>query len=184
MPAVDVTLWEYVETAPEVSPRPKDMAAAIAVVHQVLAEFGGALPLFGVELDDASRLLEPHRSPALAAEDRRFLTSVIDQLRSALPAVQAGWPPLHGSPHDANWLVSRDGPLLLDFETACRGPIEWDLAALSDDVLDCFPDADGELILALRRMRSVCVAASAGLPPSARRSFARLPRFTSGSCAV
>ena len=162
---LSLTLWEYVEPAPKVAPDPKDLAAAIAVVHRALGDFGGSLPLFTVELDDASRLLEPQRSPALARVDRRFLTSVISQLRAALPTRGAGWRPLHGSPHGANWLVSRHGPLLLDFETACRGPIEWDLAALSDDVLDCLPGVDGELIVAMRRMRSACVAAKCWVAP-------------------
>jgi hypothetical protein len=162
---LSLTLWEYAEPAPEVVADRKDLAAAITVVHRVLADFGGSLPVFTVELDDAGRLLDPHRSPALAAVDRRFLRDVISELRSVLPARGADWRPLHGSPHGANWLVRRDGPLLLDFETACRGPIEWDLAALSDEVLDCFPDADGELIWVMRRMRSVCVAAKCWVAP-------------------
>jgi aminoglycoside/choline kinase family phosphotransferase len=55
--------------------------------------------------------------------------------------------------------------LLLDFETACVGPIEWDLAALGDDVLAFFPDADRDLISIMRRMRSVCVAAKCWVAP-------------------
>ena len=73
--------------------------------------------------------------------------------------------PLHGSPHAANWLLSADGPLLLDFETACLGPVEWDLSALGDDVLACFADVDRDLIAILRRMRSVCVAAKCWVAP-------------------
>jgi hypothetical protein len=39
--------------------------------------------------------------------------------------------------------------VLLDFETACLGPIEWDLAALGDDALAFFPDADREVIFTM-----------------------------------
>jgi hypothetical protein len=56
--------------------------------------------------------------------------------------------------------------LLLDFETACRGPLEWDLAALDDAALTLFPRVDRELILLLRRMRSACVAAKCWTEPT------------------
>jgi aminoglycoside/choline kinase family phosphotransferase len=54
--------------------------------------------------------------------------------------------------------------LLLDFETACHGPVEWDLAALADDALVFFA-ADYELIPMMRRMRSVCLAAKCWVAP-------------------
>lgn len=49
--------------------------------------------------------------------------------------------------------------MLLDCETACRGPLEWDLAALDDAAVNLFPEVDWGLIGLLRRMRSACVAA-------------------------
>jgi hypothetical protein len=79
-----------------------------------------------------------------------------------LAGLEATYRLLRGSPHAANWLLSADGSLLLDFETACVGPVECDLSPLGDDVLACFPDADRGLTAILRRMRSVCVAARAG----------------------
>jgi hypothetical protein len=59
--------------------------------------------------------------------------------------------------------------MLLDFETACRGPLEWDLAALDDAALTLFPGVDRELIVLLRRMRSVCVAAKCWVEPTRAR---------------
>jgi hypothetical protein len=157
-----LTLWEYVEPLAGAAPAPAEMAAAIKLVHEAMSDFGGSLPCFEVELDDARTLLQPDRSPSLPAVDRRFLLSVVDELEATLaPNDQA----LHGSPHAANWLLSADGPLLLDFETACRGPLEWDLAALGDDALAFFPDADRELISRRGRMRSVCVAAKCWVAP-------------------
>jgi Phosphotransferase enzyme family len=145
-----VTLWEYIQPVADAVPD----ARVLKLVHAALSDFAGPLPWFGVELEDARRLLEPERSPALAADDRRFLVSVIDELEPSLPP---GGRPLHGSPHADNWLVSADGPLLFDFETACRGPLEWDLVAVAD--------ADDELSFTLRRMRSVCVAAKCWVAP-------------------
>ena len=87
------------------------------------------------------------------------------ELKAALPRPEAQWRPLHGSPHDANWLQTATGPLLLDFETACHGPVEWDLAALVDEALASFPQADRDLIGTMRRMRSACVAAKCWVAP-------------------
>src|SRR5262245_56391198 len=49
---------------------------------------------------------------------------------------------LHGSPHAGNWLRTAQGVLLLDFETACRGPLEWDVAALDDAAVRTFNEFD------------------------------------------
>jgi thiamine kinase-like enzyme len=130
-----------------------------------LADFPGSLPPFTIELDDARRFLEPTRSPALPSADRAFLLEVHEELRSAVPALRTPHWPLHGTPHEGNWLTTPQGPLLLDFETACQGPFEWDLAALSDEAIALFPDVDYELIQLLRRMRSLCVAAKCWIEP-------------------
>ena len=160
-----LTLWEHVEPIPGAEPVPAETAAAIKLVHAALNDFGGSLPFFALELDDARRLLRPHCSPTLEAVDRRFLLSVVNELQAALATHADRSRPLHGSPHRANWLMSQDGPLLLDFETACVGPVEWDLAALGEEELGFFPDADHELIRTMRQMRSVCVAAKCWVAP-------------------
>jgi len=160
-----LTLWHYAEAVPNAAIAPAEVAAAIKIVHDALSDFDGTLPCFTLELDDARDLLQPGRSPTLAPADRWFLLSVVSEIRTALTARGTVCRPLHGSPHQANWLQVADGLLLLDFETACYGPVEWDLAALDDDALSFFPNADGELILIMRRMRSVCVAAKCWVAP-------------------
>jgi hypothetical protein len=160
-----LTLWEYVEPIPGAELVPAEMAAAMQAVHEALSDFDGSLPYFALELDDTRTLLQPHRSPSLEAADRQFLLSGVSELEAALAPLTTARRPLHGSPHGANWLLSTRGPMLLDFETACLGPVEWDLAALGDKALGFFPDADDELISILRRMRSVCVAAKCSVAP-------------------
>jgi Phosphotransferase enzyme family len=160
-----LTLWRYVEAASDRPPTPQETARAITIVHRALADYSAPLPSFTAELDDAEELLRPRRSPTLAPADRRFLLGVVCELKVALPSPDAQWRPLHGSPHGANWLRTATGPLLLDFETACRGPVEWDLAALADEALALFPQADRDLIRTMRRMRSACVAAKCWVAP-------------------
>ena len=57
----------------------------------------------------------------------------------------------------------------MDFETACRGPLEWDLAALDDAAVQLFAEVDFELVALFRRMRSVCVAAKCWVEPNRAR---------------
>jgi Phosphotransferase enzyme family len=161
-----LTLWQYAEPVRGAALDPTGAAAALSAVHQALVEFPCPLPPFSLELEDASRLLQRDRSPALAAADRSFLWSAVDELRVTLSGLATRMRPLHGSPHADNWLRTAEGWRLLDFETACSGPIEWDLAALDDAAVDLFCDVDRELIGLLRRMRSVCVAVKCWVEPS------------------
>jgi hypothetical protein len=161
-----LTLWQYVEPSGEVVLEPAEAAAVLSAVHDALAAFPGPLPPFDLELADARRLLVPLRSPTLPDSDRRFLFGVIDELEAALAGLVSVARPLHGSPHAGNWLRTTEGLLLLDFETACRGPLEWDLAALDDAAVDLFADVDLEVVALLRRMRSVCVAAKCWVDPN------------------
>jgi hypothetical protein len=161
-----LTLWQYVEPIGEVVLEPAEAAPVLSAVHRLLAAFPGPLPPFELELADARRLLLPVRSPTLPDSDRRFLLSVIDELEEALAGRVSAARPLHGSPHAGNWLRTTEGLLLLDFETACRGPLEWDLAALDDAAVHLFADVDLELVVLLRRMRSVCVAAKCWVEPN------------------
>src|SRR5262249_41162540 len=106
----------------------------------------------------------------------RFLLSVIDELGDALAGRVIATRPLHGSPHAGNWLRTAEGLLLLNFETACRGPLEWDLAALDDAAVHLFADVDLDLVVLLRRMRSGCVAAKCWVEPT------RAPEVREAAC--
>jgi hypothetical protein len=121
---VALTLWEYAEAVEGGALDPPKVAAVLTAVHEALGGFPGSLPFFGLELDDARRLLEPDRSPMLAAPDRSLLLSVIGELEVALPRLVAATRPVWESA--LGKLASDGGGLLLsDFETACRAPIEW-----------------------------------------------------------
>lgn len=162
-----LTLWQHApSTGAEVTPGPDETAAVLGAVHEALASYPGELPRYEIELADARRLLQLERSPALPASDRRFLLGVVDELQRTLPGPTTRRRPLHGSPHAGNWIDTAEGSLLLDFETACLGPLEWDLAALDDTTLALFDEIDLDLIARLRRMRSVCVAAKCWTDPN------------------
>jgi len=135
-----VAYWQYVEPKREVEP----VAAGegLRAIHEALVDYEGELP--SLHTDDLARIsdsLEPSADVELVRELG---------LREPAGRTQA----LHGDAHLANCLP---GPLWHDFETACRGPREFDLAALAlsarvrdDDAsriaLEAFGDHDADLL--------------------------------------
>lgn len=135
-----VAFWQYVEPRREVEP----VAAGLALrgIHDALTDYDGELP--SLHTDDLVAITD-RLEPSADVEFLRELGT-----RRLTGPVQA----LHGDAHLANCLP---GPLWHDFETACRGPREFDLAALtlSDEVreddasriaLEAYGDHDAELL--------------------------------------
>jgi hypothetical protein len=135
-----VAFWQYVEPRREVEP----VAAgqALRAIHEALADYEGELPsLHTDDIVPITARLEPSADVELL---RELGLRQPDGRRQAL----------HGDAHLANCLP---GPLWHDFETACRGPREFDLAALAlsarvreDDTsriaLEAYGDHDAELL--------------------------------------
>jgi hypothetical protein len=112
-----VTFWRYIEPSGEVDPRAA--GRALRVVHEALGDYEGKLPEVGHPEDTEAMLAAMSTS-----EDVELLHDVI----SHRPEVDGQG--LNGDAHLWNCLASPVGPLWHDFETACRGPREYDLAAL------------------------------------------------------
>ncbi len=66
---------------------------------------------------------------------------------------------LHGEPHPGNLLSTRDGPLFIDLETCCRGPVEFDIAVAPDEVAEHYPGLDWGLLRDCRVLALALVAA-------------------------
>ena len=66
---------------------------------------------------------------------------------------------LHGEPHPGNILSTSAGLLFIDFETCCRGPIEFDVAHVPDEVSEHYPGVDQVLLQECRRLVLAMVAA-------------------------
>jgi hypothetical protein len=109
-----VAFWQYVEPGGVLDPRAA--GTALREIHEGLADYSGNLP--ELHTADTHGLLDS-LEPSADVEFLRELAS-----RPIDGPVQA----LHGDAHLANCLP---GPLWHDFETACRGPREFDLAALA-----------------------------------------------------
>lgn len=138
----EVSLWSWVKPA-EAAPTSPDPAAspatslgaaalggALARLHEAMRGIDVPAPRFTDRVEAALDLLaDAGRSPRLSASDRDLLRGILVELRDA--AGSTGREQLlHGEPHPGNILASPRGPLFIDLETCCRGPIEFDLAHL------------------------------------------------------
>jgi hypothetical protein len=100
-----------------------------------------------------------NQTPALGDADRELLSSTLRRLRRSIADRGAAEQLLHGEPHPGNVLSTRNGPLFINLETCCRGPIEFDLAHVPEAVIEHYPDVDQELLGECRGLVLAMVAA-------------------------
>ncbi|MEU7040004.1 aminoglycoside phosphotransferase family protein [Streptomyces varsoviensis] len=154
-----VTLWTYYEP---VSPRvsPVDYAKALEQLHAGMREVDVPGPRFTDRIAEAREVVaDPGRSPELAEADRVFLGGRLASLRRTIEERGAVEQLLHGEPHPGNVLSTRNGPLFVDLETCCRGPVEFDLAHVPEAVCAHYPTVDQELLAECRQLVIAMVAA-------------------------
>jgi aminoglycoside/choline kinase family phosphotransferase len=113
-----------------------------------------------VALERARRTLGDDRAlAALGADDRACLRRAYEQLLGELAGRDLGPArALHGEPHGGNLPLTAQGPRWIDFESACEGPLEWDLAFLDEDAVCAFASVDEDLLALLRGLNSARVA--------------------------
>jgi aminoglycoside phosphotransferase (APT) family kinase protein len=157
-----VTLWTYYEpvaSAPSASApsapgspaqaevAPADYADALARLHAGMRGIDLPAPRFTDRVGQAQRLIASRDlTPALADADRELLGGALRSLRRAIVERAAPEQLLHGEPHPGNVLATKHGPLFIDFETCCRGPVEFDLAHAPEEVAQHYPDVDQDLL--------------------------------------
>jgi hypothetical protein len=154
-----VTFWTYYEPATaQVSP--VDFAEALGRLHAGMREVELASPHFTDRITDAEKIVgNPSLSPELADDDRVFLSSRLGSLRRAIDERGAAEQLLHGEPHPGNVLSTKEGPLFIDLETCCRGPVELDLAHVPVAVCEQYPGFDRGLLDDCRQLVLALVAA-------------------------
>jgi thiamine kinase-like enzyme len=155
-----VTLWTYYEAVAPDPDFPGAYADALRRLHTGMRSIQIATPHFLERAADAERLVtRPDQTPALADADRHLLLSTLQSARERIHSRGADEQLLHGEPHPGNLLRTRDGLLFIDFETCCRGPIEFDVAHVPEQVSARYPDLDHILLAECRRLVLAMVAA-------------------------
>ncbi|TCC66527.1 aminoglycoside phosphotransferase family protein [Kribbella pittospori] len=154
-----VTLWTYYEPVTPHVP-PAEYAKALEQLHAGMRKVDVASPRFTDRIAEAEEIVaNPDLSPKLADADRVFLSSRLGRLHRAIDDRGAEEQLLHGEPHPGNLLSTKNGPLFIDFETCCRGPVEFDLAHVPEAVCEHYPGVDQVLLDECRQLVLAMVGA-------------------------
>ncbi len=155
-----VTLWTYYEPATPREVSPADYANALERLHAGMRTLDVPTPHFTDRVEQAQQLVASRdHTPALADADRELLGDTLRSLRQAIGERGAAEQLLHGEPHPGNVLSTKNGPLFIDLETCCRGPVEFDLAHVPEEVSEHYPDVDQDLLRECRILVLAMVAA-------------------------
>ena len=111
-----LVFWHYLVQAGKVDA--SRAGRGLHAIHESLADYDGDLPPAG-RAEEVRAMLEP----LAPSDDVELLCELASR---ELPEGQA----LHGDAHLFNCIQTAGGPIWHDLETACRGPREYDLAAL------------------------------------------------------
>jgi aminoglycoside phosphotransferase (APT) family kinase protein len=155
-----VTLWTYYEPALSGEFSPLGYANALERLHAGMRKLDLRTPHFTDRVEEAQHLVETtHLTPDLADADRDLLVTTLWSRRKGIVDRSAAEQLLHGEPHPGNVLGTRSGLLFIDFETCCRGPVEFDLAHVPEEVCKRYADADQDLLSQCRALVLAMVAA-------------------------
>ncbi|MFB7998956.1 phosphotransferase [Streptomyces sp. NPDC056002] len=154
-----VTLWTYYEpVTPHVSH--VDFAEALKRLHAGMRKVDVPSPSFMDRITQAQEVVASlDLSPELADADRVLLSGRLGNLRRAIEDRGAVEQLLHGEPHPGNVLSTKKGPLFIDLETCCRGPVEFDLAHAPEEVCKHYPNIDQGLLDDCRQLVLAMLAA-------------------------
>ena len=142
-----VTLWTYYTPVAPRDVSPAGYANALERLHAGMRKLDVRTPHFTDRVAAAQQLAQSSKlTPELAGADRELLISTLRTRRQAIGDRGAAEQLLHGEPHPGNVLNTKTGLLFIDLETCCRGPVEFDLAHVPEDVSERYPDADEKLL--------------------------------------
>jgi len=155
-----VTLWSYYEPRPSRALPPAEYAQALERLHAGMRQIDVTAPHFMDRVADMQQEVASRDfNPELADADRELLANTLGNLRRSIVDRGAAEQLLHGEPHPWNVLSTKNGPLFIDFENSARGPIEYDLGWVPEDVSEHYPDADRDLLRECRILMLAMVAA-------------------------
>ncbi|WP_329406254.1 aminoglycoside phosphotransferase family protein [Streptomyces sp. NBC_00704] len=155
-----VTLWTFHAPVPPYEVPPRDYARALERLHAGMRRVDIPVPHFTARVEQARRLVADHdRTPELGGPDRALLAEALRDLGRLVAGHGGGEQLLHGEPHPGNLLATARGPLFIDFETCCRGPVEFDVAHAPEAVGRHCEGIDADVLRACRLLVTAMVTA-------------------------
>jgi Phosphotransferase enzyme family len=131
-----VSFWEYVEQDRNDAPSVDEVGGLLRELHGALRGYRGELRRLSPFAEIPEWLDEVERWGTVDAGDVAMLRRGYEQVAKRIDRLRLPEQALHGDAHKKNLLKTSRGLLWTDFEDACRGPVEWDLA--------CFVRTSGE----------------------------------------
>ncbi len=154
-----ITLWTYYEPVSHRRVAPAEYAQALERLHAGMRQADFIAPHFTDRVAEAQSLIGNRaQTPDLRDADRELLSNTLRQLTWAIGQRDAAEQLLHGEPHPGNLLKTKNGLLFTDLETCCRGPVEFDVAHVPEEVSRHFPDVDQGLLSECRILMLAMVA--------------------------
>jgi hypothetical protein len=154
-----IGMWTYFEPVPSEVP-PTEYAHALERLHAGMREVELTTPHFMERVAEAQGWVASRDvTPELTDADRAILVYTFEDLKRSVVDRGAAEQVLHGEPHQWNVLNTSHGALFVDFENCARGPVEFDLAWVPEEVSEQCPHADQELVGECRGLMLAIVAA-------------------------
>ena len=154
-----VTLWTYYEPVSHQDVAPAEYAQALEQLHAGMRQIDVTAPHFTDRVAEAQWLVGNRaQTPELGDADRELLSNTLRSLRGAIGDRGADEQLLHGEPHSGNLLRTKKGLLLVDLETCCRGPVEFDVAHAPEEVSEHYLAANQDLLSECRVLMLAMIA--------------------------
>jgi Ser/Thr protein kinase RdoA (MazF antagonist) len=155
-----MNMWTYYEPVQPRQVPPADYAHALERLHSGMRQIDLPTPHFTDRVAEAEHVVESREdSPTLVDADRELLTNTLGSLKRAVGDRGAAEQLLHGEPHPWNMLGTTNELVFIDLETGCRGPVEFDVAHVPEEVSEHYPGVDQELLRECRGLILAMVAA-------------------------
>lgn len=152
-----ITLWTYYETADRRGsvayeqlgasshPAPADYAHALVRLHASLRTIDLDAPHISARVAGwTAGAGDRESTPELPERDRELISETLR--RVSISGRGSDEQLVHGEPHPENVLNTRRGPLFIDLGTCQRGPVEYDLAYVPEEVAAHYPGVDHDLV--------------------------------------
>ena len=154
------SMWTHYDPVPSRVLTPADYAHLLERLHAGMRQIDITTPHFMDRVAETEQWVASRDvTPELADADRELFANTLGNLRRSIADRGAAEQLLHGEPHPWNVLSTKNGRLFIDFENTVRGPVEFDLAWVPEEVSECYPDADQELVGDCRGLMLAIIAA-------------------------
>jgi hypothetical protein len=123
-----ISFWTFEEHDRAGIAAAKDVGPLLCEMHAALRSYPGRMERLSPFFEISQWLDEVERWGVLDGADLAMLRRGYAEIAGRIDALGLPEQPLHGDAHKKNLLRSSRGLLWTDFEDACSGPIEWDVA--------------------------------------------------------